>query len=386
MLNFPKDQLLAPSPRKRRATEPPAGDDATDIDSRPAKRAHLQSPGQGQAGAPRITPIEPAVTVHRLAHHTPWPVVPPVASPPLLLPTFHQPYRGEAHLQSTARNIGAAQKRPLTEIMTDTSRLAGSARQSNWRDLQTQALHPAGSTSATTATSTTGRRVRQLQAANTAPRHVQLTPSAKAAHSVSDRRFESLARQVRDAKTVALNDALIAIRAANLDSQQAFANWFNVGAMLCMHFDAQQDKDMLRQCIESLLLRIRPARSKSWGGGIRGMFDAASTIMFSINTPAGFIRILQRARNDTWRNGRLSYLLRRAGMVTRLLHATRQQAAGPHRETSAQEAAAEFLLARNAVQPTPAADASPPAAAIQSQPMQLAQAASRFPADDDRVG
>ena len=104
MLNFPKDQLPALSHGKRRAPGPHAGGDAADIDSRPAKRPRLASPGQNQPGEPRVDSTTPVVRVLDPAPPAQSRILPPVAQPSLPLSNEYEPPRDLMRLLKPRRH------------------------------------------------------------------------------------------------------------------------------------------------------------------------------------------------------------------------------------------------------------------------------------------
>lgn len=192
---------------------------------------------------------------------------------------------------------------------------------------------------------------RQLLAVPDAPRYVSKTTASKKVHAEIDRQVECLARQVCDAQHLALDSAIFVIRKTKLGSSGDVADWLQLCAMLCLHYDAQKDKEPLWQCLERLLRRIDAIHRP----GNCVLYDAAATSLLATSTTAGFIRILQRAKESEGGKGRLAALFRRTGILSTLKLAFEQEAAGQHPEKTAQQTAAELLLAR-AAQATPAPD------------------------------
>ena len=364
MLNFPKDQLPALSHGKRRAPEPQAGGNATDIDSRPAKRPHLESPGRNQPGEPRITSTKPLVRVPGPPPHALWAIAPPVVqpSPPGALPVWREPSHDAAHTLPTAPHIRVATTTLLSQVPPANSALSGIASQAYRGRLATQAFKPPGSmvtftnrtTSTTTTTTTTSTTAAPSSAVNGRTRQQPAVldklqsagPVAKieVEEYVNDERFEWLARRVRDAQPVAIKHAISTIREADFFSLPDVADWLRLCAVLCLHYDAQQDKEPLWQCLEQVVLYFRNIKRQSVD-----LHNALKTTLLATDTPAGFIRILQRARASKWREDRFNKLFPNTRITDTMTQAITQMAAGLHPEKTAQQAASDFLLARYAV-------------------------------------
>lgn len=147
---------------------------------------------------------------------------------------------------------------------------------------------------------------------------------------------------MRDAKQVKLQHALSTIKTADFKSPPAVTVWLQFCRVLCLHYDDQQDKEPLWQCLERIFLDI--ARIKNWH--VRQLHDAVETTLLATSMPAGFIRILQRAIASKWQEDRLLALFKGAKLIGTLPIAIQQLAAGLHPEKKAQQAAADFLLAR----------------------------------------
>lgn len=193
----------------------------------------------------------------------------------------------------------------------------------------------------------------QLLAAPDAPGHVGKTSASTKVHADVDRQVECLARQVCDAQQLALDSAIFVIRKTNLESPENVADWLQLCAMLCLHYDAQKDKEPLWQCLERLLLRINVIHQP--GNGV--LYDAVATSLLATSTTGGFIRILQRAIDNEWEKGVVARLFEETRMMGLLKKAFEQQAVGLHLKKTAQQAAAEFLLAHPA--PPPACEPYP---------------------------
>ncbi|WP_283445118.1 hypothetical protein [Noviherbaspirillum suwonense] len=308
MLNFSKDQLPMLSHGKRRAPEPQASGDTADIDSRPAKRPHLESPGQNQAGEPRVDPTTPVVRVLDPAPPAQSTILPPVARPSLPLPfsNEYEPPRDLVRLLKPRRHCSM------------------------------------GTTNATP-TSTITHSAPQFRAEPGAPQSAGQVTDKENVEPVTDERFESIARQVRDAEQVDLELAIIPIQEGGVDSPAAVTVWLQFCAMLCLHYDDQQDKEPLWQCLERVFLRIRSIKWKCEEMRVR--HDTLQATLLAQSMTAGFIRILQRAKASKWREGRLLVLFYKAGMSSPLTLAIEQMQAGQHPEKTARQAAEDFLLA-----------------------------------------
>jgi hypothetical protein len=291
---------------KRRAPGPHAGGDAADIDSRPAKRPRLASPRQNQPGEPRVDSITPVVRVLDPAPPAQSRILPPVAQPSLPLSNEYEPPRDLVRLLKPRRHGSMG-----TNNATPTSTVTHSAAPSR-ADLET------------------------LQSARQLTKKENVVP-------VDDERFESISRQVRDAEQVDLQLAIITIQEGGVNSPAAVAVWLQFCAVLCLHYDDQQDKEPLWQCLERIFLRIRCIKQKCEEMRIR--YDTAQATLLPQSMPAGFIRILQLAKASKWREGRLLVLFSKAGMSLPLTLAIEQTQAGQHPEKTAQQAAADFLLA-----------------------------------------
>ena len=362
MLNFSKVQLPALSQGKRRAPEPQASGDATDIDSRPAKRPHLESPGENQASAPRVTSVSPVVRASDHASHALWSIAPPASwaiappvvqpSPPGPLPVWRQPSHAVAHVLPIARHVSAKTVTRLAQVTSPTNALPGIAPQPYRGGLTTQAFEPPrsiGSITNTTANApipAANRLARQLLAVPDVPRSAGAAAHGENGQAVDDQRFEWVALRVRDARQIALKHAISVIHDADFYLPRDVTNWLQLCAVLCLHYDAQQDKEPLWQCLERVLLHISCVRFS--GEKMRVLHDAVETTLLTPSMPAGFIRILQRAKASRWREDRLSKLFTTAKMTSTLTLAITQMAAGLHPEKTAQQAASDFLLARYA--------------------------------------
>ena len=311
MLNFPKSQSQALSHVERRENEPPDEDQTTMINHRPTQRPCLDSPAQHQTGTHLTAPMKPVVRVLDPAPPAQWGISPPVARPSLSL-TFFNKYQPRPQLVPDC-------DRPAAQVFEQ----AGSM----------------GSIASTTVTMTT--TVTTSTPAVTGP-----VSDGEDMKSVNDDvRFEWLARRVCDAKQVKLAPAINTIREADLNSPSAATAWFQLGALLCLHYDAQEDKEHLSQCIEQLLLRMGNLQKRKHTSGL---YNTAKDLLLAACIPADFIRIMQRARNSEWHDGRLNTLIKQVCIVTNLKLALEQVTAGRRLEKTAQQAAAEFLLARQA--------------------------------------
>ncbi len=309
MLNFPKDQSPMLSHGKRRAPELQTGGDAADIDSRPAKRPRLASQGQDQPGEPRVDSATPVVRVFDPAPPAQSRILPPVARPSLPLPfsNEYEPPRDLVHLLKPQR-------------------------------------HGSMGTTDATPTSTVIHSAARFRAESGAPQSAGLVTDKDNVELVTDKRFESISQQVRDAEQVDLQLAIITIQEGGVNSPAAVAVWLQFCAVLCLHYDDQQDKEPLWQCLERVFLRIRRIKQKCEEMRVR--HNAVQATLLAQSMPAGFIRILQRAKASKWREDRLSALFYKAGMSPLLTLAIEQMQAGQHPEKTARQAAEDFLFAR----------------------------------------
>jgi hypothetical protein len=312
MLNFPKDRLPALSHGKRRVPEPQVGGDAADIDSRPAKRPHLESPGQNQAGAPRVASINPVVRVLDPAPPAQSRILPPVAQPSLPLSNEYEPPRDLVRRLKPRR-------------------------------------HGSRSTTNTTPTPAVTHSAPHFRAAPGAPQSAGQVTDKENVDPVTYGRFESISRQVRDAEQVELQLAIITIRESGIDSPPAVTMLLQFCAVLCLHYDDQQDKEPLWQCLERVFLRIRAINRKCKEMPV--LHNPVQANLLAESMPAGFIRILQRAKASKWWGSRLSTLIGKAEMSLPLTMAIEQMKAGRHPEKTARQAAEDFLLAHFAARP-----------------------------------
>lgn len=162
--------------------------------------------------------------------------------------------------------------------------------------------------------------------------------------SETDMRLQNIARQVSDAQQPVLEEVKDAIRDVKLHSLPVVVEWLQFCGMLCLHYDAQEDKEQLSQCLEQVLLRISALRCAS----DPAHFKTAKASLLATSIPAGFIHIIQRARESKWQKGRLNILVRRAKIATTIKQALEQLRAGKHPEKIAQQAASESMPTRHA--------------------------------------
>lgn len=176
------------------------------------------------------------------------------------------------------------------------------------------------------------------------PGHAHPVAFVRGEPSEADRRLQDIAKQVSNAQQPVLEEMKDAIRDAKLHSLPSIVEWLQFCAMLCLHYDAQEDKEQLSQCLEQVLLRICALRCAS----DPAHFETAKASLLATSIPAGFIHIIQRARESKWQNGRLDILVRRAKIATTIKQALEQLRAGKHPEKIAQQAASESMPARHA--------------------------------------
>jgi hypothetical protein len=275
----------------------------------------------------------------------------------------------------------------LSQVPPANSALSGIASQAYRSRLATQAFKPPGSmvtftnrtTSTTTTTTTTTAaptsavkgRTRQQPAVLDKLQSADPVAKIEVEEYVNDERFEWIARRVRDAQPVAIEHAISTIREADFFSQPDVADWLRLCAVLCLHYDAQQDKEPLWQCLEQVVLYFRNIKWQSVD-----LHNALKTTLLATDTPAGFIRILQRAKASKWREDRFNKLFRLTRITATMTQAITQMAAGLHPEKTAQQAASDFLLARYAARAAHtahkarAACATHPAPAVAPNPLE----------------
>ena len=189
--------------------------------------------------------------------------------------------------------------------------------------------------------------------------------------SETDMRLQNIAKQVLDAQQPALEEVKDAIRDVKLHSLPVVLEWLQFCGTLCLHYDAQEDKEELSQCLEQVLLRISTLRCSS----DPAHFNMAKASLRSTSIPAGFISIIQRARDSKWQNGRLNSLVLRAKIATTIKRALEQSRVGTHPEKTALQAATGLMTARHGAYD---ADLSLPIVAMKSD--QVHRARDRDPA------
>jgi len=143
---------------------------------------------------------------------------------------------------------------------------------------------------------------------------------------------------------VELQNAISTICEADFYSPPAVTIWLQLCMLICLHYDDQRDKEPLWRCLERVMLYFQNFRRQ----GRTSVHNALKATLLATSTPSGFIRILQRAKASKWREDRFLKLFTSAKIITTVTQAITQMAAGLHPEKTAQQAAADFLLARYA--------------------------------------